>query len=110
MAPQQLGAHAVDEEQDVRRGLGQHQPVGVEVRGPVERVTQRRRDCGHQIGERAPVVGRRDEVRRAWPLGHAVRVREERDSAKASNRSTPSAPSAAAETRSEKSSAESEPV
>ena len=98
---QQLRAEAVDEEQDVRRRLGQHQAGGRREGVTAERAGDRRDD----VPEPAVAVRGLDER-----LGQLEWVLAESCSANDSRRGTASWPSAAAETRSEKSSEASTPV
>ena len=106
VALQQLGAEGVDQEDDVRRRRGQHQ-VERRPAGQRGRHAERLGDGGHHVREGPASVRGFDEV---VEVGHAPRVRDDSDSAKASSPATASAPSAAAETRSEKSSPASTPV
>ena len=101
MVAQQLEAEAVDEEDDVAARLGQHAaPSAAEAGVDAERAGDRR----EHVPQR-PVARRR--ARRRPGLGPARRhpaVRADSVSAKASRLATASGPSAAALTRSEKSS------
>ena len=106
VALQQLGAEGVDQEHDVRRRRGQHQ-VERRTAGQRGRRAEGLGDRGHHVREGPASVRGIDEV---VQVGHAPRVRDDSDSAKASSPATASAPSAAAETRSEKSSPASTPV
>ncbi len=95
---QQLVAEPVDEEHDVGRGFRQLErrgrQAGIDAEGPGDR--------GQDVAERAPAV-------RGLYERHPA-VRAESASAKPSRPATASGPSAAALTRSEKSSAVSSPV
>ena len=99
------GAEPVDQEHDVRRSFRQHQPAGCGEYVGAERV----RDRGHDVAQRAAPVRRFDE-RARLVVAQLAWVRAESCSANDSNRATESWPSAAAETRSEKSSEARTPV
>ena len=100
---QLLGPEAVDEEDDVRLGAWQDQPG----RGLADRAPEGLGDGRDDVGQRPLLVGRLDEP---VVLAHAPWVLADSDSAKESRPPTASPPSAAAETRREKSSEAKTPV
>ena len=101
---EELLSHPVHEHHDVRRGGRELEPDG----GKAGVGAERRGDRGEHVAEGPPAVRRFDEA--PDPLGHRRLahsrswVRALSASAKASSASTASWPSAAADTRSEKSS------
>lgn len=102
---EQLGPETIDQEHDVGPAGREGQRGGLLV----ERVAERCRHGRKHVDQRSCMVGRLDE---AGPgqRDQAGRVSAESDSAKSSMLPTASSPSAAADTRSEKSSEAKDPV
>ena len=88
-----------------REGLFAEPASAASVAGLLHLHAEGMGDGGHQVAERTSAVGGLAELRRAHP-----RVSEDRDAANDSRPSTASVPSAAAETRNEKSSEDRVPV
>ena len=105
---EQVGPQPVDQEHDVRRRRRERQRRPLGPRRDVR--PERSPDRGQDVGQRALVVRRLEEVLHVDAPAAQACVRAESDSAKASSDGTASGPSAAAETRIEKSSAASVPV